>query len=74
MHVVNGCDKWVWSMAVSIRGGFTGKLNHEVPIPLFCVVFAASFLLPLFFCEKKIFHSCIIESVDSISRDEPDAP
>ena len=34
MHVVNGCDQWVWLMAVSIGGGFTGKPHHEVAIPI----------------------------------------
>ena len=59
MHVVNGCDQWVWSMAVSIGGGFTGKPHHEVSLFLLSVVFAASFLLPLFFV-KKIFRSLSI--------------
>ena len=50
---VSGCDQWVWSLAVSTGGGFTGKPQHEVSIFLVSVsVFAASFLLPLFFCEK----------------------
>ena len=29
MHVVNRGDQWVWSMGVSIGGGFTGKLPYE---------------------------------------------
>ena len=60
MHVVNGCDQWVWSMAVSIGGGFTGKPHREVSLLLLSVsFFAASFLLPSFFV-KNIFRSCII--------------
>ena len=48
MHVVNGCDHWVWSMAVSIGGVFTGKLHHEVSlfISLVCVVFCI--IIPIF--------------------------
>ena len=42
------CDQWVWSMVVSIGGGFTGK--PEVSLFLLSVsFFAASFLLPSFF-------------------------
>ena len=59
MHVVNGCDQWVWSMAVSIGGGFTGKPHHEVSLFLLSVsFFAASFLLPSFFV-KICFRSCV---------------
>ena len=57
--VVNGCDQWVWSMAVSIGGGFTGKLHHEVSLFLLCVsFFADSFLRTSFIFGLKIFHSC----------------
>ena len=58
MDVVNVCDQWVWSMAVSIGGGFTGKLHHEVSLFLLSVsFFEASFPLPSFFV-KNIFCSC----------------
>ena len=60
MGVINGCDQWVWSMAVSVGDGFTGKPHHEVSLFLLsCVVFAASFLLPSFFV-RKIFRSLIV--------------
>ena len=65
MHVVNGCDQWVWSMAVTIGGGFTGKPHHEVSLFLLSVVFAASFLLLLFlrkrfFGMKVMFYNVVI--------------
>ena len=61
MHVVNGCGQWVWSMSVSIGGGYTGKPHHEVSLFLLSVsFFAASFLLPSFFLVKNIFRSFII--------------
>ena len=51
--MASGCGQWVWSMAVSIGGKFTGKLDHEISLFLLSVsFFAAAFLiLPLFFNE-----------------------
>ena len=53
--MASGCDQWVWSMAVSIGGGFTGKPHHEVSLFLLSVSF---FLQPhsyfLLFCENII--------------------
>ena len=58
--MVNGCDQWVWSMAVSIGGGFTGKPHHDVSLFLLSVSFFAASIIPtsFFFFVKKIFHSC----------------
>ena len=54
-----GVISGVWSMAVSIGGGFTGKPHHEVSLFLLSVsFFAASFYFLFLFCEKEIFRSC----------------
>ena len=55
--VISGCGQWVWSMAVSIGGGFTGKLHHEVSIPLVCGIFLQPHSTSFFFM-KNIFCSC----------------
>ena len=59
VHVVNRCDQWVWSMDVSIGGGYTGKSHHEVSLFLLPVsFFAASFLRPFFVKKRGLVRNC----------------
>ena len=60
MHVVNGCDQWVWLMAVSIGGRFAGKHHHEVSLFLLSVSFFAPSFLLSYFLVKNIFRYVIL--------------
>ena len=70
----SGWNLWVWLLGVVVRR-YIDFLILFIPTPLVSVLFAAASLL--FVHLKNFFRSLyiyIIESVDSISRDELDVP
>ena len=68
----SGWNLWVWLLGLIVRR-YIDFLILLIPTPLVSVLFAAASLL--FVHSKKFFlYTVIIESVDSISRDELDAP
>ena len=66
----SGCNLWVWLLGVVVRR-YIDFLILLIPTPLVSVLFLQQH--PYFlFIKKKYIYIYIIESVDSISRDELD--
>ena len=65
----SGWNLWVWLLGVVVRR-YIDLLILLIPTPLVSVLFYSS--IPTFCSFKKCFSFFIIESVDSISRDERD--
>ena len=65
----SGWNLWVWRLGVVVRR-YIDFLMLLIPTPLVSVIFYSNILLFVHFL-KCIY---IIESIDSISRDERDVP
>ena len=67
----SGWNLWVWLLGVVVRR-YIDFLILLIPTPLVSVLFCSC--IPTFCSFFKCFSFFIIESVDSISREERDVP